>query len=878
MMRIQALRASDVKRFTSPVQIAGFGAGLNVLSGPNEFGKSTLLAALQAVLFADHKSVRDDIKKLQPNAGGTPLIEVDFEAGGRQWRLRKQFLSRRMAVLTELATGATLKNDDAEARLATLLQGPPDLERFKLLWVRQGGTLVDLAPEAAGGGLAALIAGEVDAVALDANARAIHAKVRKELSTLQTLKTARPTGRWSDAQLERKNTADALAVAEGKVVAQTARLERFAEAAAAKAHLTAPAAMAARANAVAAAQANVARAQEATRQRDAAALTLRAAQAALQAAEREHTAVLAAVTEATRLEIEAATSASAAAGLRGKQSAAATGLERAQAEFVRAAGQVTALEAAFAAAQKAARAAEAAEARDKLAATISAARETAAQKARAAAEVAARASITEARVKSLRDAISALATLDGAFAAVVPEVTIELLSGAAGRINVDGRALAASATLRPDAPLTLEIAGVGRITIAPNPATISASQRAAREAKRAEVTQGHSALGSATLADAEARLAQRQAAEATVRECEAKLAVQAPGGIDALVAIHAGLAQQSANVPAAPSGAHVVVTESDLAAAREAREAAAGAVRAAETAIGRLREDTASHEATAMARAQRQAAIVAQWGDALQQNRARAAAGEILSAAQSTFTAAQSAADAWNRNADSGQHEFYSQGLAAAEAAQAKAIAELGALEQTISGLRGELSVAGDDDIEAGLARAQQHATAATSALDDIAAEVEALRLLDTEFGAIAEAGRTQLSAPILQRVAPYLTQVFHGGAIELGGDLVPSGLLRDGRRDAHEQLSDGTKEQIAILVRLGLARLLADKGAAVPLLLDDALVFADDRRLVQMFAALRTAAAAHQVIVLNCREQTFAALAQAPGATQLRLEAWTPD
>ena len=78
--------------------------------------------------------------------------------------------------------------------------------------------------------------------------------------------------------------------------------------------------------------------------------------------------------------------------------------------------------------------------------------------------------------------------------------------------------------------------------------------------------------------------------------------------------------------------------------------------------------------------------------------------------------------------------------------------------------------------------------------------------------------------------------------------------------------------------MRLGLARLLADKGAAVPLLLDDALVFADDRRLVQMFAALRTAAASHQVIVLNCREQTFAALAQAPGATQLRLEAWTPD
>ena len=87
--------------------------------------------------------------------------------------------------------------------------------------------------------------------------------------------------------------------------------------------------------------------------------------------------------------------------------------------------------------------------------------------------------------------------------------------------------------------------------------------------------------------------------------------------------------------------------------------------------------------------------------------------------------------------------------------------------------------------------------------------------------------------------------------------------------------MSRGTQEQIAILVRLGLARLLAERGAAVPVILDDALVYADDNRIAQMFAALQDAARLHQVIVLNCRETAFAALAAAPGTNVLELRPW---
>ena len=57
--------------------------------------------------------------------------------------------------------------------------------------------------------------------------------------------------------------------------------------------------------------------------------------------------------------------------------------------------------------------------------------------------------------------------------------------------------------------------------------------------------------------------------------------------------------------------------------------------------------------------------------------------------------------------------------------------------------------------------------------------------------------------------------------------------------------LSEGTQEQLAVLVRLGFGRLLAESGAPVPLILDDALVYSDDARIERMFAALKLAARA---------------------------------
>jgi uncharacterized protein YhaN len=90
----------------------------------------------------------------------------------------------------------------------------------------------------------------------------------------------------------------------------------------------------------------------------------------------------------------------------------------------------------------------------------------------------------------------------------------------------------------------------------------------------------------------------------------------------------------------------------------------------------------------------------------------------------------------------------------------------------------------------------------------------------------------------------------------------VPETLARDGHAEEIADLSGGTREQIAILTRLAFARLLARTGRATPVILDDALVYADDARFARMLDALAAVADDVQVIVLTCRERTFAGLA----------------
>ena len=60
-MQITRLRVEQLRRFRAPLELAGFTPGLNILAGPNEAGKSTLVRAIRAAFFERHKSSMVDL-------------------------------------------------------------------------------------------------------------------------------------------------------------------------------------------------------------------------------------------------------------------------------------------------------------------------------------------------------------------------------------------------------------------------------------------------------------------------------------------------------------------------------------------------------------------------------------------------------------------------------------------------------------------------------------------------------------------------------------------------------------------------------------------------------------------------------------------------
>lgn len=90
-----AIREADVE----------FGAGLNVLYGPNDLGKSTLADAIRLALLLPHTS--SHIKDYVPWTGGqNPVVELTFETEAQRiWRVRKEFRKGGASILQESKNG-----------------------------------------------------------------------------------------------------------------------------------------------------------------------------------------------------------------------------------------------------------------------------------------------------------------------------------------------------------------------------------------------------------------------------------------------------------------------------------------------------------------------------------------------------------------------------------------------------------------------------------------------------------------------------------------------------------------------------------------------------------------------------------------------------
>lgn len=150
-MILLRVAVQDWKGIRGRVELGPLDPGLNLIHGPNETGKSTLLDALCRGFFDRHSTAGAEMEKRQPWGSSLgPRVEVDFETSQGRFRIVKQFLSDASCKLHRWHNGAwerTAEGSSADESILALVAGeaagrgmtkPEHWGLGQVLWARQG--------------------------------------------------------------------------------------------------------------------------------------------------------------------------------------------------------------------------------------------------------------------------------------------------------------------------------------------------------------------------------------------------------------------------------------------------------------------------------------------------------------------------------------------------------------------------------------------------------------------------------------------------------------------------------------------------------------------------------------------------------------------
>jgi DNA repair exonuclease SbcCD ATPase subunit len=871
-MRIRELTIENFRKFRQLTVLSGFDDGLNLVCEPNEMGKSTVLEALRAVLFERYSAKSDRIRSFRPYGDEVaPTIGLTFEVNGEQWTVKKRFLQN-PSVLLEGPSGRE-ESDAAEEKLQILLgfaragnRGSDDESRgaLGLLWVEQGTWSLAVPGNTARKTLEDVLAGEIGAVTGGRRTTAVLQAIDKQLSELLTA-TGKPTRRLHDAHvifeaargassqardelLQFENTVFRL---EGKrqelrrlgqdinnpeTSHQLEQLEKDLVRAQAAAHELATAEL---------------RAQQTTANRE----SLEGRQG-LRARLKSSVAMVKTRIVAIRDRIDA--QAEALSGVRDAEQKAVATLDALRDRLRKAEAY-----------RDAALAAQAMDAREGLlraafarldqAVPLAAQLEghTIALKGNAViASVLRKLEELETAVEQGRAAAQAgAATFRVDIASTVKDAR---LNGNSASGIIEGSITDA---------LTFELPGYASISI--EPASTGESAQSRLRAAEQDRNNGLARLGVSTIAEARARARDRAAAEQALATLNAQL-----GGIcvaDTGLGIAAGFESlrdtlASKQRPKAVDRTNATEKSADALsegdfqdlraqerASEAGRQAALAALQAAEVEKVQLAADLA-RELNEETRLNDDLAAEFNNMDDTTLTFSLAEAHQQESRLLVDLNAARRAAEGLKESDLRRKKEGVERRQRKLQEDRVEILQEIARLEVEAKTKAGtgpaSRAQAADEELE--------FAQASYDRLRDEAGTLQLLRKVLTE--AQQDAARRYL-APITARIQPYVRRLLPTAALSLGEDYRPRLLVRSGREEAADDLSKGTQEQLAVLTRLAFADLLLEKGKPASLVLDDALVFADDDRFETMTDILSEAATRMQVIVLSCRTSAYRGL-----------------
>jgi DNA repair exonuclease SbcCD ATPase subunit len=884
-MKIRSIELTNFRKFVGTVRVDGIGDNVNVLVGRNELGKSTLLEAINGVIFEKAKSMAAHVKAFRHFANQTvPEVKLAFDVEGNSWVIHKRFAGQAGKALLTCSDQRLFEDDAAEAELQRLLgfsggRGGGEPGIWGTLWVQQGQSFGDTElNEQAQRTMQGCLEAQVGLVTGGTRGQKIPKAVKDALDVLRGARG--PRGKLKDAidrlsgnkqqmvELETKrqsvfqlmeglgrNKRDLKQETDGWDAAAH-RLELDGERAKRTVAATHAAEVGSARNAAKLARERATQARKLVDDRANALGELRPLEADLGALNAESVAALAAQAEA-RAAVE--TGETKLTGLRAK---ATQNSERTR-RLERIRG-IVALNA------------EIGQHQQTLDASATLEREQ-----QRLAEMTGAIAATDEAVTRIEEAFTELSAAGAAMNAVATTVSFAIQDEARQGILVDGKALPASTVAMQVMGRTLiAIPSVGTITVEPQIKNRKALL-ARRDAATQEMKVALEAAGAESLSAARAAAAQRKEHVRRSNEIAKELANLAPGNRSKKLA--AGLEALKSYLSELRGRLRVDMTncdlielpaESDL--TRDIQENFSEGERF-QTEI-KTTEAALAGPANVLLQADKKLQTIrerfAGLNGTVETKKADLAASRVTMSDEqlvSTAEALESKATAKDallveKEREEGESpEAIDARIKRLEGAAVNHQRSVATLGNEVTRLTAMIEANEGAGVEEMLLAAEAERDRLTGAIAEMEQEAEVLQLLlDTLETAEGEA-KTRYLAPVVSRVEPYLKMLLPGSNIILDENLHIAAIQRSGQREDFEVLSGGTKEQLAVLTRLAFAELLLGQGRPATVILDDALAFSDDDRIESMFDVLMRAGENVQIIVLTCRKRLFTRLGASP-------------
>jgi len=862
-MRLSRIRIEQLKQFRQPIEIKDLEPGLNLFTGPNEAGKSTIVTAIRAAFFERHRSGSVDDLRPWGDSSASPTVELEFAVGDRHYRLTKSFLGRKRC---ELQIGAQrLESAEAEDHLAELLgfqhalKGVSKAEHWGipgLLWIQQGAAHDLREPVAHATDHLSTALNESLGEIAGSGGDAVLAAVEAARGELLTPATGRPRGTYAEAIDQEADLANAIGKIDAEIAAYRQKVDTLA--ALRRDHAADETdkpwvgfreqerAAAEKLEAIERVEESLAAEKlRATQVEER--ITLLHAQLETFARQEKELAARNAELESIRQRLNAATML--AAEWQSKR-AEAEQRHEADREKLRLARQedtrrtlMREFEATRLKAENAANMLAKAEAEQT---TLL--------------ELKRQATATEIALQDLellREQHRQIRETQIRLAAAATRLRFALKEGQNIRIGDESVAGTGEKLLLEVTALTLP--GLGQLEIEPGGADLSQLRR-----EEKELADKHEAmlqrLGLLSLEAAEARYQTHTRQLAEIKTAEATLKALAPQGIEPL---RTELAVQQTRVGEIEQALHRLPPEAEHAAPLPSIVEAEAAEEAARESLARIDENlhqaqlAAGKEQTAFETATRElAAARAIIADPERPARVAATNRDLVDARaeQSTLAAR---IETLTRQLAEARPEILKQDVERFRLSAEQHEKRFNERRDRLVRLEVELQTEGAQGLEERRAELARDLAQIRRRVEELRRRADALdhllKLLRDKRRALTQ----RLQAPLQKHLNRYLQLLFPAASLDIDDNLSPGPLRRNGsngtERGKFEELSFGAREQMGIISRLAYAGLLREAGRPTLIILDDALVHSDDERLAQMKRVLFDAATRHQILLFTC-------------------------